>query len=145
MTKPTELGFHAPGLDTVTMSESGVDMPVIRADGTPLKRLDGKPVILTLYGPDSKAYRTQNRLQRKRQVERASLGERTDEQRADDADEDAIVFLAGMIKGWNVQLSDGSEAPCDTPTVSRFLRAYPISRDQADQFIARRVAFMKAS
>lgn len=145
MTKPTDLGFHAPGLDTVTMSEAGVDMPVYRADGTPLLRTDKAPVVLNLYGPDSKAYRTQSRLQRQRQIERNSLGERTPEQKEADAYEDGVLFVAGMVKGWNVQLTGGSEAPADLDTVARFLRAYPIAKDQADQFIARRVGFMMAS
>lgn len=143
MTK--ELDFFAPGMDTVTLSEQGVPMPVKKPDGSPLLRKDGKPVEVVLYGPDSAMYRISMAALTKARTERASLGERTPEQLAKDAADDAAQFVADMTKSWNVTLMDDSAAPTDGETKLRFYKAFPDAAEQGDRFIARRARFMKAS
>lgn len=145
MTK--ELDFFAPGMDTVTLSESGAPMKVLRPDKTPLTRKDGTQVEIVLYGPDSAKYREASRLQNKLLTDRAAAagGERTDAQKDADSLEAARLFLVTMTKGWNVTLTDDTAAPCDAVTVARFYAAFPDVAEQVDRFIGRRASFTKAS
>jgi hypothetical protein len=143
MTK--SLDFFAPGMDTVTRSESGAPLKVLRPDKTPLNRKDGVQVEIILYGPDSAKYREASRLQTKLLTDRASVGERADAQKDADQADAARLFLVTMTKDWNVTLTDDSPAPCDATTVERFYVAFPDVAEQADRFIGRRASFMKAS
>lgn len=140
-TAPT---FHAPGLDTITLSESGVAMPFRLPNGSPLNRLDGVQAEAVLYGPDSSHYRLAMAELRKAATDFASANPDATPEEKDAAEvQRTAVFLGRMTKSWNVQLTDGSEAPLDTAPA--FYAAFPAARDQADAFIGARVRFMKAS
>lgn len=136
------MDFYAPGLDTVTASETGVDMPVLNPQGRPLLRKDKTPMVITVYGPDSSQYRDQVREMRKRQQRRAVEGVDTT---PDDDIADTVAMLARLAIRWNVQFTDGKDAPCNYETVSAFLKAFPATRDQMDSFIGRRANFTQAS
>lgn len=146
MTKSTALGFHAPGMDTVTLSEKGAPMTVYRPDGKPLTLADGKTaVVIPLYGPDSDRWRKLMREQQTLRTKRNADGW-SEEAIREAADDDDLDFLANMVApGWNVRLQDDSPAPEDFETYRAFFAAFPIVRDQANHFISRRASFMLAS
>lgn len=143
MTK-TAPAFHAPGLDTTTLSENGVAMPFRLPNGAPLKRTDGVQAEAVLYGPDSSHYRLAMAELRKAATDFASANPEATPEAKDAAEvQRTSAFLARMTKSWNVQLEGGADAPLDR--AADFYAAFPSARDQADAFIGARARFMKAS
>lgn len=143
----TKLAFHAPGMDTKTLSESGAPMKVYRPDGSPLTLADGKTqVVIPMYGPDSKRWRDLMREQTTERTKFMAEATRTPDQIAEFDDAQQIAFIARMVApGWNVTLADNKPAPQDVETYEAFFGAYDVARAQADQFIGRRASFMQTS
>lgn len=48
---------------------------------------------------------------------------------ADRAAEGDVEMIARMLRGWNVQQSDGSDVPCTLENRAAFLRAFPAVAD----------------
>ncbi|NAZ37147.1 hypothetical protein [Rubellimicrobium sp. CFH 75288] len=138
-----DLDFDLPGLDTKTLSEQGVPMPVLDPAGRPALDRQGRPITITLLGPDSDRYRAAARAQLRRRIQRASAG-----QEPDFAEEEAeiIAILADCTLGWEgVCTPDGEPIPCTVAAAAEIYRRYPLIRDQADRFIGDRTRFTKAS
>lgn len=48
---------------------------------------------------------------------------------ADRAAEGDVEMIARMLRGWNVQQSDGADVPCTLENRAGFLRAFPVVAD----------------
>lgn len=136
--------FDLDLIDTKTRSETGASMTVKGLDGTPLVNSRGKPVEITVKGPDSADYVRLVRHQIKKRMARS--GAPTDEQLAED-EGDLIELLVTCTLGWNGILDKGNQEPVlFTPDACRKLyRDFPVIRDQVDSFIANRANFTLAS
>jgi hypothetical protein len=137
--------FNLPGMDTRTLSESGVDMQVKSLKGDILKDKDGNPVTLHLLGPDSDKYRAMTRAQVRKRFSRMSTADAGKDTFAED-EADALAILVACTVGWSgINTTKGEPIPCDADTVRALYTNFPAIRDQADVFMATRANFTKAS
>lgn len=138
--------FQGDGLDTTTLSEEGVAMPVLRTDtGKPKLLSDGKtPAEIVLYGPDGQQWRDAHRHRADTRVKRQSDGWTIEMFREAERDDD-IDFMVRMTKGWNIELADGRAAPATPEAFAAYYAAFPAVFDQANLFISQRARFTKAS
>lgn len=140
------MDFALPGLDTRTLSETGVDMPVKSLQGDAMKDKDGNPVTLKLLGPDSDRYRSMTRAQVRKRIQRASAGVAAPADSYAEDEADALDILVACTVGWSgVNTTKGEPIPCTPETVRALYQGFPVIRDQADVFMASRVNFTKAS
>lgn len=139
------MDFNLPGMDTRTLSESGVEMQVKSLQGEVLKDKDGKPVTLMLLGPDSDKYRSMTRAQVRKRFSRMSATDAAKDTFAED-EADAMNILVGCTVGWSgINTTKGEPIPCTPDTVRALYTNFPAIRDQADVFMASRANFTKAS
>lgn len=138
------MDFDLPGMDTKTLSEEGVAMPVKNlTTGEPMVGKDGKPVTITLLGPDSIVWRKQTRQAVRKRLKAVSAGTDADTFDADEAE--AVDMLARATVAWTgICTTKGEPIPCTYETATALYAAFPVIRDQADNFVSLRLNFIKA-
>lgn len=127
-------------MDSRTLSEAGVTLKILSPrDGQPLMN-QGKPVAITTFGPDSKAYRDAEREVNKRRVMAMARQEEFDEDRA------AIEVLARVTRSWTGILNkEGAEVACSFEAACGLYTLFPIIRDQVAAHVGNRRNFIAAS
>ena len=137
--------FAFDDIETKTLSDAGVDMPVKRLDGSPLRAANGGHVSLRMLGPDSAAYRRALRKQVRRRVLRQDAGSVSDAD-FDEMEEDTLDMLAACTAGWkNVLDKSGAEIPFSQDNARILYTIYPVIREQVDAFVASRANFLRGS
>ncbi|MBP7548676.1 MAG: hypothetical protein KA761_00200 [Gemmatimonadaceae bacterium] len=141
--------FDLDAVDTRSLSEQGVWLTLKTLDGEPLKGYRGRPVRLLMHGPDSEKFRRALRVATaKRMAPEAIDAERKADpvELAEQAERDSIEMLVTCIKGWeNVPSKDKAEVRFTREAARALITAYPIIREQAEQFYAFRRNFVLAS
>lgn len=134
--------FDLAALDTVTRSEQGVTMPVKQfGSDEPLIARNGTPVTITVFGPDSPAYRNAFREQMKRR-----MAEKASDFNPEKAEEATIDLLARCTISWTGVLDlEGNAIPCTPENVRKLFSKYPVIRAQVDAFVSDRANFLLAS
>lgn len=139
------ISFDLDVVDTVTLANSGVDMPLKTLTGVPIKNKLGKPVVIRLVGTDSEVYRT---LMRSRMIEGVNNRDATalTEEMVVKTQEQALDTVVACTLGWSGVLDrDGTEVKFSADAARVLYKQYPAIRDQADQFIADRRNFLPKS
>lgn len=144
------MDFCLPELDTTERSEAGVDVPLLTLDNEPLNNFKGAPVILTLLGADSAAYRraarNQARSVMKRNQANAKANREVSDADLDAADADALAIIVACTTGWRGVIdSKGKPVPFNEQAATAFYRQFPPAREQADRAIVDRARFTKPS
>lgn len=140
-----DLNFDLDVVDTVTLANQGVDMPLKTLAGVPIKNKHGKPVSIRLVGTDSEIYRN---LMRARMVEGVNNRDASalTEELLVKTQEQAIDTVVACTLGWtNVLDKDGAEIKFTAEAARLLYKQYPAIRDQADRFIADRQNFLLKS
>lgn len=140
--------FDLAQVDTRTLAETGVPMPVKGLDGKPLIARNGDPVSISVLGSDSTKYRTLTRAQVRKRMESMAGGKPTEltEAEVDETDRDVIDVLVACTVGWiGVLDTEGSPIPFNEDNVRKLYAAYPVIREQVDVFISNRANFIQAS
>lgn len=109
--------FDLASLDTQTLGEAGVAMPIINPrTRLPYKNEDGSELSITLLGRHSETFRS---VLRQSQTQRADLTSRgraiTDEQR----EKEDIETLIQCTREWTFQQLDGKPFPCTPPNIKQ--------------------------
>lgn len=136
-----------PQLDTKTLADQGIVVPLNDLAGNPAVNPSGEPITLTLYGADSEIYRKASRVLARKRVERAQKGGTavTDEA-MDQAEADAIELLVGCTKSFSGFVdSKGKPVEFSAAAVRHIYTAFPAIRDQADRAIVDRTRFILPS
>ncbi len=139
--------FDLAKVDTKTLSEAGVDMPVKTMDGEPLVARNGQPITVRLLGPDSNKYRALTRAQvRKRMAAMADGKVTLSEAEFEETERELLDILVACTVGWsNVLDTEGAEIPFAEDNVRKLYSNYPVVREQVDTFLANRANFLRAS
>jgi hypothetical protein len=144
--------FDLEAVDTKTLSERGVDMPVRTVStGEPMVNRHGKPVTLKLLGPDSSVFRTETRAALRERLDRLAEFEKLDNatrtmREAEATDEAAKRILVKMTVGWSGILdAEGKEVEFSLAAATELYDSYPVVREQADSFVNDRARFLMAS
>lgn len=140
--------FDLAQIDTKTLADSGVDMPVKSLDGTPLRARNGEIVAITLLGSDSNKYRALTRAQVRKRMEQMAAGKPPvmTEADLDETDRDVVDVLAACTVGWkNVLDTSGAPIPFNDENVRKLYAAYPVIKEQVDAFISNRTNFIQPS
>lgn len=135
-------------LDTVTRANTGVAVPLLNLDGSPLLNVKKEPVSLTLNGSDGEAYRKASRDLARKRVERSQKlqGATVPDDQLDAAQDDQLDLLVACTVGWSGVVDSKGEPVKATPAaVKEFYTRYPVVREQADRAIMDRALFIKAS
>lgn len=141
------MNFDLAEIDTKTLSDSGKDM-IVKHIGLdkPVLAKNGKPVALTLLGPDSDVYRQQTRLQVKKRLDRATDTKSLGSIDLEEADNDGLNLLVACTVGWkNVFDTAGKPVEFSKDAARELYTKYPVIREQADGFVVDRVRFIAAS
>lgn len=141
------MDFDLDSIDTLSASEKGVEMPVKDLAGTQMTDKGGKPVSITLKGPDSETYRKLTRAQVRKRIDRAAKGDKTeDDALAAEAEADAIDIMAACTVGWaGINDKAGKPIPCTAENARQLYQRYPIIREQVDLFVSNRLNFLPVS
>jgi hypothetical protein len=136
------MDFNLPDvMDTITLSEKGVALPILRPDtGQPLINDLGQAVTITVYGPDSKIYAKSEREAQKARVA-ASM-------RAEEVDDESmrVDLLARVTKSWTgIADKKGGQVNCTPEVAAAIYTQFPLIRDQVANFVTNRRNFIKAS
>lgn len=140
------MDFALPGMDTKSLSEEGVAVTIkdIKT-AKPLIGKDGKPVTITVMGPDSKAYRMQTRDAVRKRLRSAQTTDATTDDAFDADEAEAVDMLARITKSWTgICNTEGNPIPCNTDAARALFAAFPAVRDQVDAFVSSRLNFIKA-
>lgn len=127
--------------DTYSPDEGSI-LELRGLDDAVLLNDDGSPMTLTLLGADSDIAVKHRNGQQNRRLQQGARIKLT----AEGLDSDAASYLAKLTVAWNITL--GGEKPVLTFEAARALYANPklsFIREQADEAIAERSRFMKAS
>lgn len=126
------------------MAEKGADMLLEHpATGEPIEE-NGEPVIITLLGTDSKAWREKNReFQRKRIAAMTRNRKKTIDYTV--SDEDACELLAACTKGWSGIDKDGEPLEFSTDAAYELYLDNVWIREQVDAFIGDRANFFTSN
>lgn len=101
--------FDIAKLDTRSQSEAGVAMSIAHPrTGAPILDDAGKPVTITLQGPNSQAFKTMLRGLQLRRVEMAGRGVKMLEA---DFDRERFDTLVAVTVGWSFDELDGKSFP----------------------------------
>ncbi len=127
--------FDIATLDTLTLSEEGVPMPV--AHPKTRKALigsNGTPITVTLLGKNSDTARAAMRRQADRASERASRGIVSS---PEDRERNDAEFLAACTKAWTFDQMDGAPFPCTSQNAEKLWsdQRFRWLREQALAFI----------
>lgn len=139
--------FDLAQVDTKTLSEAGVDMPVRNIKGEPLIARNGKPITIKLLGPDSNKYRALTRAQVRKRLTQMADGKPTlSDAEFDETERDLLDVLVACTLSWdNVLDTDGKLiAHSDDAALNLYLN-YPVIREQVDGFLSSRANFLQAS
>lgn len=140
--------FDLAQVDTKTLAETGVNMPVKSLDGRPLIARNGQPVVITLLGSDSAKYRSLTRVQVRKRMEQMAGNKHNvlTEADMDETDRDVLDVLVACTVGWsNVLDTSGQDIPFGEDNVRKLYGAYPVVREQAESFISDRANFIQPS
>ena len=110
--------FDISKFDTRTLSNTGVAMPIPNPrSGAPMLDDEGKPVTITLLGPNSDKSKALLRTLNLRRAEMQSKGIKlTDE----DFDRERFDFLCGVTVGWSFDTAAGQPFPFNPENVRKF-------------------------
>lgn len=141
------MNFDLDAIDTKSLSDAGVDMPVKRMNtDEPLIAKNGKPVSIKLLGPDSDMYREFTRRQVQKRFAKASDTKSLDKIDFEEVESDTLDLLSSCTIGWsNVLDKDGNEIAFTRETARVLYANYPVLREQVDSFVANRANFLRAS
>lgn len=141
------MNFDLAAIDTKSLSDSGVDMTVKKLNSDePLLAKNGKPVAITVLGPDSEVYRSYTRKQVQKRLARSNDVKKLATLDLEEADAEALELMVSCTVGWkNVFDTDGKEIAFTKDAARALYEAYPIVREQVDLFIVDRTHFIKAS
>jgi hypothetical protein len=142
------MDFQLDALDTVTLAEEGVKVPLKTLGGEPLLNGLKEPCGLILYGSDSEVYRKAARASARNRIERTTknTGDSVTDEQLDAAEADGLNLIVACTKGWFGILNSKGEAIKFSPDGARELyRRYPPAKEQADAAIVNRALFTKAS
>lgn len=139
--------FDLAQIDTKTLAETGVEMPVKSLDGKPLIARNGDPVVISVLGSDSAKYRTLTRAQLRKRMEAMAAGKQAlTEAEMDETERDVIDVLVACTVGWKgVLTTEGEPIPFSEDNVRKLYTNYPVIREQVDEFISKRANFISAS
>lgn len=143
------MDFQLDAIDTVTLAEDGVYIPLKRLDGEPLLNAKGEPVQLRLHGSDSEAYRKASRALARKRMERAQARKKLET--VTDADLEAAAaedldMIVACTSGWKGILDSNQKPIPFSPEGARELYTrFPVAREQADTAIMDRARFTKGS
>ena len=138
--------FDLAQVDTKTLAETGVDMPVKSLDGKPLVARNGEQVAITVLGSDSNKYRSLTRTQVRKRLDQMAGGKQITEAEMDETEQDVLDVLVACTVGWkNVLDTEGNAIPFTSDNVRKLYGAYPVIREQVDTFISNRANFIPAS
>lgn len=146
------VSFDLPEVDTKTLSDSGVVMPIRSiATGEPMFNRHGTPVTLKLLGPDSSVYRIESRQALRDHLDKLADFEKLDKnaravREAEATEEAARRILIKMTVGWTGIVNEaGEEIGFSQEAAASLYEQFPAIREQADAFINDRVRFLRAS
>ena len=109
--------FDIAKLDTLTLAEEGVPMPVVHPrTREPVKDNAGKPITVTLLGKNSDTARASFRRIGDRASERAMRGMKPT---PEDRERDDAEYLAACTKAWGFTELDGQPFPCNYDNAMR--------------------------
>lgn len=139
--------FDLAQIDTKTLAEAGVDMPVRSLDGKPLLARNGQQVAICLLGADSTKYRALTRAQVRKRMDQLAGGKQAlTEADMDETDRDVTDILVACTVGWtNVLDTEGAAIFFSEENVRKLYAAYPVVREQVEAFISNRANFIPAS
>lgn len=140
--------FDLAQIDTKTLAEAGVDMPVKDLAGKALVARNGEPVAITLLGSDSAKYRSLTRVQVRKRMEQMAGGKSAvlTEADMDETDRDVLDVIVACTVGWkNVLDTSGQAIPFTEENLRKLYAAYPVVREQAETFISSRANFIPPS
>jgi hypothetical protein len=137
--------FDLAQLDTLSLGEAGVEMPVKHpGNGVPLINDDGSPMTLTVASADSDKFQKAGRAARDR---RNAVGGRRagpGSVKAAEIDADSIELLVAVVVNWNVTL-DGKKPTCAPASVRAAFKRFPWLMRQVDAYIADDANFLRPS
>jgi len=144
--KESNMDFDFASIDTKKLSESGVQLSLLKLDGKPLTDRDGNPVRVTLLGPDSAKYRALTRENIRRRLEKRALGTVASDVDIDEVERETMEILTVCTVAWEgVNTPQGEPIPCTPENVRKLYEAYPVIREQVDGFVGNRANFIPAS
>lgn len=109
--------FDLASLDTLTLSEEGMPMPLINPrTRTPIRNEDGTPLTITLLGRHSEAFRETLRNSQQGRADLTSRGIAISDEHRERED---IATLVACTRDWTLQLLDGKEFPCTPQNVRK--------------------------
>lgn len=135
-------------LDTVTMANAGVKVPLKKLDGSALLNPAKEPVGLIMFGSDGDAYRKASRSMARKRVERAqaNAGKTVPDEQIDAAQDDELDLLLACTKGWyGVTDTKGEPIKYTVEAGRQFYQRYPFAREQGNAAVVDRDRFTKAS
>ncbi|CDH43851.1 hypothetical protein [Candidatus Contendibacter odensensis] len=131
--------FNLPDFDTVSASDAGATLTLVREDNGAIARdKDGNPITLTVLGSDSAQYRKaqQKNLNRR-------LAKRTVKVTAEELEAEALDILASATVAWSGFFDGiGDPIPCTPGNALDLYKSYPSIREQADRFVSDRANFL---
>lgn len=143
--------FGLSKIDVSPLSATGAPMPLLDLAGEPLVNSKGKTPTLFLLGMDSDTYRVVSRKAIKQRLNAAAANKDKPKKEDDatDASEalaDAIAVFVAMTVGW-ADFEDETGKPIEFTKEAALdlYTQYPVVRDQADAFMAKRANFIKPS
>lgn len=112
--------FDISTLDTLTLSEEGVEMPVIHPrTKEPVLGSDGRQITITMLGRMSADAQAAFRRVRDRQNERVQQGRRTT---PEDVERDQVDILVACTRAWTFSEMDGTPFPFTQANADRLWR-----------------------
>jgi len=140
--------FDLAQVDTKTLADSGVDMPVKTLEGQPLLARNGEGIAITVLGSDSNKYRALTRAQVRKRMEQMAGGKTPvmTEADMDETDRDVLDILVACTVGWkNVLNTAGEPIQFTEENVRKLYANYPVIREQVEAFISNRTNFIQPS
>lgn len=108
--------------------------------GTPLADEDGKQVVITLLGSDSKEFRAAAHAVANKRLSRK--GRRQQRATAEEVEQAAIETLAAITAGWSNLVVDGETLPCNKKNVISVYNRFPWILEQVEEHVHDRENFL---
>jgi hypothetical protein len=128
-------------LDTTAGANEGAILELRGPDGAPLRQADGSPVTLTLLGADSEQARKARNTATNRYLKTRGKVQIT----AEASEADGIAYLAKCTTAWSGIGIGQDETPFSYENAVKLYETFAFIREQADEFVAERANFLKAS